>query len=78
MINPDWDRSKKNFDPGFRLLILAGIIVVSISGFLKVQPAKNILLGIGFAFLSGGLVSLIIFKKRPGAFKDRSSDPGEK
>jgi hypothetical protein len=75
MINPDWDRTKKNYDVVFRLLILAGVIMVAISGYLKQQPAKNITFGFAAVFLIAGLIQLIMYKIRPGGFKDKSSNP---
>ena len=71
------DPKKRNYEITFRLLILAGVIMVAISGFLKMQPAKNIMLGFAAVFLFAGLIQLILFKVNPRFFKDKSANPDE-
>jgi hypothetical protein len=75
--NTGMEPMKKNFDIVFRLLILAGVIMVAISGFLKVQPAKSITLGFAAVFLIAGLIQLILYKVNPRFFRNKSVNPDE-
>ncbi len=77
MINPDWDRTKKNYDVVFRLLIVGCAAMCVVSIFIQTQPAKNILMGIAAALLFGSMVQFIMYKIKPGGFKNKSSNPDE-
>jgi len=78
MINPDWDRTKKNYDTVFRVLIIGGAATCIISIFIKTQPARNIVMGIATALLFASMIQFIMYKIKPGGFKDKSKNPDEK
>jgi FtsH-binding integral membrane protein len=77
MTNPDWDRSKKNYDIVFRVLIIGCAAMCIVSVFIKTQPARNIVMGIAAALLFSAMIQFIMYKIKPGAFKNKSSNPDE-
>jgi len=60
-----------------RLLGLGGVVLCLISMTLGKGPERNILLYIALAMGIALLIQIILYKSKPGSFKDKSANPDQ-
>jgi len=67
--------SRDNVRLVLRLLVI-GCLFASVGGVVaEAKSTKGVLIGLAVAFLLGGIITLIIYRWKPGAFKDRPDKP---
>jgi uncharacterized Tic20 family protein len=66
---------KKNYQILIRCLAVVGFLLVIISMVVKREPEKSILRFVGLVMSLSLLIQAMLFKTKPGVFKDKPGNP---
>jgi hypothetical protein len=68
---------EQNYTQVRRYLIAASVGLSAASILVKGQPWKGICLGLAATFLIGALTVIVVYKMKPGTYRDKSPNPDE-
>jgi uncharacterized membrane protein len=66
---------KKNLRTAVILFLIAGMAMAVCGLLMKEERVKQMFLILATAFLLSGVVQFMVYRRKPGAFKDRPVNP---